>query len=277
MSVNGVNEGSDVKYQGVKIGHVTRLEVNPEDLDSVLIYVRIKKGFPVKEDMYAALQYAGITGMRFVEISGGKAKSKFVLPGGEIKPKKGLGEKAEDIVLNVDSVVDAVNQMLNPENRQKFAQMLKNLETSTRVIANVLDKREKEFGSSLEKLDNAMTHIVDLSKNLKSFSDYLNDQTVDLSLKKLAEQSDTLLKTITRRFSKDEMGQVLTKLDKFLETATVSIRKLETQLGEMEGEFTQTLVKLRESMENLARFTRDLTEDPTVLIRKRAEKKRSKK
>jgi phospholipid/cholesterol/gamma-HCH transport system substrate-binding protein len=276
-SVNGVNQGADVKYQGVKVGKVSELEVNPENLDSVLIYVRIKQSFSVKEDMRAALQYAGITGLRFVEISGGKAKSSYVLPGGEIRAKKGLGEKAEDIVLNIDSVVDAVNQILNTENRDKFAQMLKNLEASTRVTAQLLESREKNLSSTVGKLDDAMTHIVELSKNLQQFTDYMNKQSQQVSLGGLAKKSEKLLDTISKRLSKEEFGQVMNNTNRFLETANISLRKFETQFHNMEGEFSKSLVSLRESMENLAQFTRELTEDPTVLIRKRSGKKGSKK
>ena len=68
------------------------------------------------------------------------------------------------------------------------------------------------------------------------------------------------------------------KLDTFLETASSSVRKIETQFFDIESEFNETLVSLRESMENISHFTRELTEDPTILIRKRAKKgKRSKK
>jgi len=272
-SVNGVNEGSDVKYQGVKIGSVSVLEVNPKNLDSVLIYVQIKKGFPVKKDMRAALQYAGITGLRFVEISGGKAESEFVPPGGEILPKKGLGEKAEDIVLNVDSVVDAVNKILNPENQEKIASMLKNLEKSTRVISDVLEKREKDFGNSIKKFDTAMTQIVRLSENLKEFSDYLIELKEKVPVEKIAKESEKLIKTVSQRFSDQEMGKVLGKFDTFLETATVSIKRIENRFHDMEGGFNKTLSGLKESMENISKFTRELAEDPTIFIRKRAEKR----
>jgi len=277
FSVNGVYEGAEVKYQGVKIGKVTKLKVNPEDLNSVLIYMKIKQGFPIKEDMRAALQYAGITGMRFVEISGGKQKSSFILPGGEIKAKKGLGEKAEDIVLNVDSVVDAVNQLLNPENREKFAQLLKNLESGSRTTAQMLEKQQDNMVSAVKKLDNAMTHIVELSKNLQHFTEYLNNQSSQVSLGEIAKRSETLLDTIAQRFSNAELGKVLTNMNTFLETTTLSVRKLETQFQNMESEFSKSLASLRESLDNLAHFTRDLTEDPTLLIRKKPGKKRSKK
>jgi phospholipid/cholesterol/gamma-HCH transport system substrate-binding protein len=274
MSVNGVNEGADVKYQGVRIGKVVRLEVNPKDLNSILVYVRIKSGFPVKEDMAAALQYAGITGLRFVEISGGKPESEYVEPEGEILTKKGLGEKAEDIVLNVDNVVNAVNDLLKTENREKMAQLVENLEKSTRVISNVLEKREKDFANSLKELDQTMIQLTQLSENLNEFVTHLNNISANGRIENLVKDSEKLVKTVSQRFSDQELGKVLEKLDTFLETASSSVRKIETQFFDIESEFNETLVSLRESMENISHFTRELTEDPTILIRKRAKKRK---
>ncbi len=275
-SVNGLNVGSDVKYQGVKIGMVTRLHVNSRDLDSILVYIKIRSEFPVKEDMRAALQYAGITGMRFVEISGGHIESPPVPPDGEILTKKGMGEKAEDIVLNVDNVVEAVNQMLNPGNRQKFTALLENLEKGTRVISQVLEKREKSFANSVEKFDITMSELIELTDNLRRFSEYLNTLGERIPVEKIAKESESLLKTISQRFSRQEMGKVMESMDEFMKTSTSSIRKMENRFLDLESELNKTLVSLRESMENIARFTRDLREDPTILIRRRSEK-RSKK
>ncbi len=275
-SVNGLNKGSDVKYQGVKIGMVKDIEVNPDDLDSILVYVRIESKFPVKEDMRAALVYAGITGLRFIEITGGCVHSKLVLPGGEILTQKGLGEKAEDIVLNVDNVVQAVNDMLDKKNREKFSSLLSNLEKSTAVISDVLEKREKSFVNSIEKFDAAMTEIIQLTENLKSFSEYLNGLSEQVPIENLVKESETLIKQLSQRFSQQELGKTIESLDTFLNTTSSSIRKIENRFIDLESELNRTLVSLRESMENIARFTRDLREDPTLLIRKRAQK-RSKK
>lgn len=275
-SVNGLNNGSDVKYQGVKIGIVKDIEVNPDDLNSILVYVRIKSKFPVKEDMRAALVYAGITGLRFIEISGGHIHSKLVPPGGEILTQKGLGEKAEDIVLNVDNVVQAVNDMLDKKNREKFALLLHNLEKSTAVISNVLEKREKSFVNSIEKFDATMTEIIQLTENLKSFSEYINGLRERVPIENVVKESETLIKQLSQRFSQQELGKTIESLDTFLNTTSSSIRKIENRFVDLESSLNRTLVSLRESMENIARFTRDLREDPTLLIRKRAQK-RSKK
>jgi phospholipid/cholesterol/gamma-HCH transport system substrate-binding protein len=275
-SVNGLNNGSDVKYQGVKIGIVKDIEVNPDNLDSILVYVRIKSKFPVKEDMGAALVYAGITGLRFIEISGGHAHANLVPPGGEILTQKGLGEKAEDIVLNVDNVVKAVNDMLDKKNREKFASLLSNLEKSTGVISDILEKREKSFVNSIEKFDATMTEIIQLTENLKSFSEYLNNLSERAPIESLVKESETLIKQLSQRFSQQELGKTMESLDTFLKTTTSGIRKIENRFIDLESELNKTLVSLRESLENIASFTRDLKEDPTLLIRKKAPK-RSKK
>ena len=275
-SVNGLNNGSDVKYQGVKIGIVKDIEVNPTDLDSILVYVRIQPKFPVMDDMRAALVYAGITGLRFVEISGGHAHANLVPPGGEILTQRGLGEKAEDIVLNVDNVVQAINDMLDKKNREKFASLLSNLEKSTDVISGILEKREKNFVNSIEKFDATMTEIIQLTENLKSFSEYLNNLSERAPIESLVKESETLIKQLSQRFSQQEMGKTLENLDTFLSTTTSSIRKISNRFIDLESELNKTLASLRESLENIASFTRDLKEDPTLLIRKRASK-RSKK
>jgi phospholipid/cholesterol/gamma-HCH transport system substrate-binding protein len=279
MSVNGVNEGADVKYQGVKIGNVVRLVVNPDDLRSVLIYVRIKKGFRVKKNMRAALQYAGITGLRFVEISGGTTEAEDLEPGGKILTKRGLGEKAEDIVLNVDSVVEALNNILDTENREKISLLIKNLEKSTAVIANVLEKREKNLGNSLADMDKITRQLSQVTANLNEFTLYLKDISEKIQagrIEKMVTQTETLLENLSNRLSDREMGKLVADIDTFARTATTSLQKIERRFHDLEGNIGNTLGSLRESLANIARFTRDLSEDPTIFIRKRPQKRQKK-
>lgn len=276
MSVNGVYEGADVKYQGVKIGKVHDLEVNAEDLNSIIITVKIRKGFPVKEDMRAALQYAGITGLKFIEISGGSVASKLVEPKGWISAQKGLGEKAEDIVFNIDSVVRGVNQLLSPENRKKISQVITNLENSSGVLANVLEKREEQLLASLEKLDQILTRLNEVVDKMDKFMTHLNKEMENISLAKISSDAHELIKMLQQRFSKEEFGKVLDDIDGFVKTADTSLRKLETRLQDLESEMIKTLEYIQKSMDNLSQFTRDLVEDPTILLRKRPGKRSQK-
>ena len=128
ISVNGLNEGSAVKYQGVRIGKVSRMMVDPDDLNTIRVDVTIKQGFPVKKNMRTKLQYAGITGLRFVEISSTEAGPPDSLnPGSEIPVGgKDLVGQAEDIAVNVNTVVKALEDLLKSKNRDNISALLGN-------------------------------------------------------------------------------------------------------------------------------------------------------
>jgi ABC-type transporter Mla subunit MlaD len=276
MSVNGLNDGSDVKYQGVRIGKVDRMDVNPEDLSNIRVYVKLKSGFPVKKDMRAKLQYAGITGLRFVELSGGRTKSEDLEPGGEILMGKGLGEKAEDIVLNIDSVVDAINDVLKPENRGKISGLLSNIEKSTAVLARVLGKGEKNLGNLFVNIDKSTAELKNITAEIKTFTQNLSGITEKVEWEKIGRDGNRMISNISDRFSPQELGDVIKNFNTFVKTSTSSIKKIESSFLDLDGELNNTLISLRESIENIAKLTRELTEDPTMLIRTKTEK-RSKK
>ncbi|MCG2814646.1 MAG: MlaD family protein, partial [Candidatus Aminicenantes bacterium] len=80
--MNGIIVGSPVKYQGVDIGKVTNISVNPGDLSTIRVDVRIIEGFTVKTDMKAVLQYIGITLQKYIEISGGRTDAPNIPPKG---------------------------------------------------------------------------------------------------------------------------------------------------------------------------------------------------
>ena len=62
----------------------------------------------------------------------------------------------------------------------------------------------------------------------------------------------------------------------FARTATTNLQKIERRFHDLEGNISDTLGSLRESLANIARFTRDLSEDPTIFIRKRPPKRQKK-
>jgi phospholipid/cholesterol/gamma-HCH transport system substrate-binding protein len=86
-SVSGLALGDPVKFQGVDVGKVKSMAIDPEDSRLVRVDVRLRKEAPVKTDTKASLKLKGITGVVFIDLSGGRAEAKSLLsatPEGQI-------------------------------------------------------------------------------------------------------------------------------------------------------------------------------------------------
>jgi phospholipid/cholesterol/gamma-HCH transport system substrate-binding protein len=269
VSVNGLYDGSAVKYQGVEIGHVYRITVNPVDLNSILVYVNIKKGFNVTKDMSVTMMYAGITGLKFLELSGGTGTSEILSSGEEIKTGKGLGEKAEDIVSNIDMAVRSINEFLNPDNLDKISLFLDNVEKTSKVFSDVLQGKKASLENSIANMESMMQKFSELTAKLDLIAQNLN-----LMTQRIQATSEETFASLTKRFSDEELGRVLKNLEEFISTANSGLKKLENVFLLQQEEMRRTFESLGEGLENLSRFSRELTEDPTLLIRSRKEKKK---
>jgi phospholipid/cholesterol/gamma-HCH transport system substrate-binding protein len=269
MSVSGLSQGSAVKYQGVEIGSVLKIRVNPEDLSSILVFIEIENGFPVKKDMRAKLSYTGITGLKFIELSGGENKSENLMPEGEIPTEKGLGEKAEDIISNIDAAVKGINEFLSKENQRKLTLFLENIEKTSKIISTVIENKKKNLEYSFDNIESTTIQVKGVAFRLKELVE-------KIELLKVAEISQEALKNFRQRFSDEEFGGVVKRVEEFIQSASLSLRKLDTIIVNQQEEMKESLVKLGEIIDNLSKFSRNLVEDPTILIRKRISKRRRK-
>ena len=75
-SVSGLSLGDPVKYLGVNVGMVSSMTIKPDDPSQVQVDLKLRKDAPVKTDTKATLQFKGITGTFFVELSGSSADAK---------------------------------------------------------------------------------------------------------------------------------------------------------------------------------------------------------
>ena len=268
-SVNGLFEGSPVKYQGVEVGRVSRILVNPRDINSILVYTKITKGFFVKKDMTATLMYMGVTGQKFVELSGGSNESENLESSGEIMTRRGLGEKAEDIVSNIDHAVQGISNLLDVENQKRISLFLENAEKSSEILSDVLETRKEGLEESVTNIQKASRSFSDVTENLRKVTEDLAKIT-----ERIEGRSGEAFDNINKRFSDEEMGKVLNNLQAFIETASTSVNKIETVFIYQQEELKNTFESLSQAIDNLSQFSRELTEDPTLFIRTRRDKKK---
>jgi phospholipid/cholesterol/gamma-HCH transport system substrate-binding protein len=267
-SVQGLIIGSLVKYRGVEVGRVVRIRVNPMNLDSVLVDVKIREGVTVKTDMTALMAYVGLTGQKYIEISGGTLESPNLPAHGEIATSRGLGEQAEDIVKNFDTTAQRITEVLSPENVARFSAFLENTEKSSATLSGILESRRQSIENTLASFERAST---ELAQATAKFAPVTED--LERLVKSVEASSTKTLDNISERFSAEEMGQVIKDLKDFLATASVSLKKVESVLLEQQSELQRTFTNLGLAVENLARFSREIADEPSAILRTRKDKK----
>ena len=268
-SVNGLLLGSAVRYQGVDIGKVTRIEVNHADLDSVFVYIKVQRGFPIKRDTTAVLALAGITGVRFIDLRGGTRDSVRLAAGGEIQMDRGLMDQVGDIVTNVATAANSFNSLLSRDNLDRINSFLQKAEKSSAMISEVLAAKRGKLESSLDNVAKASNEFASVIENLNKISANVSDMT-----RKVATSSETAVDNIAKRTSAEEMGRLIQDLRTFLDTTSTSFKRIEGSLLAQQDDLKQAIRNLGDAMDNLSRLTRELSEDPTALIRLRKDKKK---
>jgi phospholipid/cholesterol/gamma-HCH transport system substrate-binding protein len=85
--VDGLNQGSDVRMSGIKIGTVTRQEIDPETYLAVVTF-SIRPDIRVPRDSSAQITSDGLLGDRYVSLQPGGA-DEMLEPGQEITHTQG--------------------------------------------------------------------------------------------------------------------------------------------------------------------------------------------
>ena len=256
-----------MKYRGVEIGRVVGIKVSSTDLDCVNVDVKIRPGLTMKTDMRATLVYAGLTGQKFIEISGGTLGSPDLKAYGNISTAPGLGERADDIVNNVETTAKRITELLAPENIARTS-FLENAEKSSAALSGVLESRRSSLDNTLASFEKAS---VEFARATERFVPMTED--LDRLIKTVEANSQQTLGNISQRFSAEEMGLVIKDVRDFLASASVSMKKVESVLLGQQSELTRTFSSLGAAIENLARFAREIADEPTAILRTRKDKK----
>ena len=74
-SVAGLNLKAPVRYRGVDVGRVQKIALAPGNVEQVQVTLAIERGTPIKVDTVAVLSTQGVTGIAFVDLTGGSRNS----------------------------------------------------------------------------------------------------------------------------------------------------------------------------------------------------------
>lgn len=183
-SVYGLEEGADVFLHGVRVGKVVDMSLSSADPDKVLVTIDVDEDAPVRTNTIAVLQYAGITGLKIVDLRGGTAEAPPLPPGGTIPvgetvldriAEQGavmldqtaqLLERANAIAAQAEVIVENLARVSQDVNIQEIVAQARttarNLAHASRSLRGVIDENRAGLRASVEAIEEAATRAAEI-------------------------------------------------------------------------------------------------------------------
>jgi phospholipid/cholesterol/gamma-HCH transport system substrate-binding protein len=170
-SVAGLNVNAPVKYRGVDVGKVKDIHLVPENPQQVQLTFAIERGTPVKSDTVATLSTQGLTGIAYVELSGGSTDAPLLVSTADGEPplimtKPSLSARLEQVLTRVLGSVDktshALDGVFTDQNKQALSAALTNVAAITQTVAD----RKGSFDLALRNADKTMANAAVVSARM---------------------------------------------------------------------------------------------------------------
>ena len=215
-SVQGLQVDSSVKYRGVEIGMVEKIQVAP-DYRLIEVVMKINFSGDAANKTIAKLKAAGITGIVYVELDHRKKGDINRTPQINFEPDYPLipsnPSEIQEIVSGVDDVVKklqdvnfkAISDELVSATKsvntffagQKMTKIISNLETMTQTLADSANQLSKMVGDG--RADQILTDARDAVHDAKETIGKVKSELEKMKLAETSAKTNRLIDDLSRR------------------------------------------------------------------------------
>ncbi|MDP3745715.1 MAG: MlaD family protein [Phenylobacterium sp.] len=257
--VRGLSQGGEVHFNGIKVGEVTKIQLDPANPNRVIARARVSSDVPIRVDSYGTLEPQGITGVNYIQITAGTPSKKLlkeVYPPNEVPELRtqrsalaDLLEGGGTVLTRTVEALDRVNRVLSDQNIRAFSGVVGDTQSFT---AEMRERKAviADAQSALRSIDAAAQQIATLSQS----SQQLVDGDGKRTMKNVADAA---------------------------EEARAATKDLRVMVGKLEGptsdfatnglpQLTASVAALQQTAESLDRLIRDIETNPRGLVGKPA-------
>jgi phospholipid/cholesterol/gamma-HCH transport system substrate-binding protein len=271
-SVAGLNLNAAVRYRGVDVGRVREIVLAPGNVEQVRLRLEVERDTPVKADTVATLQTQGLTGIAFIELSGGRKDSVVLKAGpGQDVPVITSGpsfmgrlETATPVLLaNLARVTDNLNATFDDGNRQALRATLADLAVLTHTLAARSSTIDAALASAARTMDNTARASAELSQVVQRF------ERTATALERMA--SDVSAVGVSARGALDSARGTLDSARSTLDGSRADVAQF---TGTALPETRELVAELRGLAATMHRVVDEVERNPGVLLQGRRAVKR---
>ena len=256
-SVAGLNTNAPVKFRGVSVGAVKEITLDRDNPERVRLLLKIEEGTPVRTDTIAILSSQGVTGVAYVDLTGGKmASPELTPPPGQDYPVIRTGpsllarydQAASTLFEEVDRLVTDLNKLTNHANEYLGGDgggHIRNTFANTEKLTEKLTERVEQMGRGLEQIDIILKNTAKASGSLPNLTGKASESlgSIEKAVKTLgrtADRVESLIENSNNELSRFSRGTL-------------------TQLNPL-------LAELQRLTETLERFGAELERNPNMVV-----------
>lgn len=244
--VRGLARGGAVQFNGIRVGDVVDLSIDPNDIRNVRALISIQSAIPVKVDTVARLVITGITGVSVIALSSANPDSPALQASSDQpypviiaspSPLSQIMQNGDTLLSSMTELVHNANRLLSAENSDKVSRALSHLESVTTVIA--------------ENRDDINTVLSSMAKA----SQTLNETLVAVNRLVASEGQPSLR---SARHALDSVDKAATQVARLVQENQGAVAAGMQGLGEL----GPTLQELRMTLATLRSTLRKLNDNP---------------
>lgn len=180
-SILGLNMDAPVKYRGITVGKVTKMQINPKNSEQVEVLITILKTTPIRTTTRARLTAQGITGLSYINLSMGERDSGFLeAKEGEeyaiIQTEPSFFDNFERSLDNVSDqfsrTLKQTQRLLSDKNQEDLSLLLQSTATLMQKIDRTLDEQTiTNLQKTIQNLERASAKFDALLPKVEAFVD----------------------------------------------------------------------------------------------------------
>lgn len=275
-SVQGLNRDSPVKYRGVSIGRVEKVDVAP-DSRLIEVILKIESGQQLDNQIVTQLKSVGITGSMFIELDRKKAgepdasplltfPSEYPIVASKPSEITQLLRGIDDVLnqirsLDLEGISDRVKLVLETTNQTILDANVRgisaNVTSSLEDIRTILARdRWEAITRSLEQAGRSLNSLMKKADNNLN----ITQGTLTRVEKMVADNERNIRSAI------EDFGVAMKNATAFLKQGASLVDGADASFSDLSRHLLVTAQNLERASENLNRLTELLAENPSQLL-----------
>lgn len=220
-SANGLSVGSAVRFNGIPVGSVRSLNIDPEDPRYSIAFTEVQTSAPVYPSTKAVLEVQGLTGAAYIELSGGRTGDENLLKKAQDTGRPAVLIADQSSVTNLLATADKILQRADDAIGQ--------------IQGFVTDAR----GPLTKTIEHAEAFTGALSANSDAIDDFLRSlSSLSGTFNRVSERLDSTLAAaegLVKAVDPDKINNILANA----ETVTGNVANASNQIGDVVDQVKQ--------------------------------------